>query len=60
MTLSDGVNSYDIRLPKLRYRSLDAAAGGQNADVMQAIEARALYDSTAGVLTDIMITRTPA
>lgn len=59
MTLSDGTNSYVIRLPKLRYRSVEASAGGTNADLMQSIEGRALYNPAGGIVTDIMITRTP-
>lgn len=60
MTLGDGTNSYVIRLPRLRYRTLDANATGNNADLIQTIEGRGLYDPTVGVVTDIMITRTPA
>jgi hypothetical protein len=60
MTLTDGTNTYTFRLPRLRYRSLDVSAGGGNADLMQTIEGRALYDPTVGTVTDIQVTRIPA
>ncbi len=59
MTLTDGSNTYAIRLPRLRYRTLDVNATGNNADLIQTIEGRGLYDPSVGVVTDIMITRTP-
>lgn len=60
MTLTDGTNSYVIRFPKLRYRTVTVEAGGTNTDLMQTIEGRALYSPTAGIVSDITITRTPA
>lgn len=60
LTLTDGTNTYVIRLPRLRYRGTDVNATGNNADLIQAIEGRGLYDPTTGIVTDIMITRTPA
>jgi hypothetical protein len=60
LTIGDGTNSYAIRLPRLRYRTNDANASGNNEDMVQSIEGRGLYDPTAGVVSDIMITRTPA
>jgi hypothetical protein len=59
LVLSDGTNSYTIRLPKLRFRNVEANASGNNSDIMQTIEGKALYDPTGGVVTDIMITRAP-
>jgi len=60
LTMGDGVNSYSFRLPRLRYRNVDVPATGNNADLIQTIEGRALYDPTAGIVTDIQITRVPA
>ncbi len=60
VTLTDGTNIFVVRLPKLRYRQVEANAGSTNTDLMQTIEGRALYDPSGGVVTDIMITRTPA
>lgn len=59
MTIGDGTNSYAIRLPRLRYRNVTANATGNNTDLIQTIEGRALYDPTAGVVTDIQVTRAP-
>jgi hypothetical protein len=59
MTIGDGVNSYSFRFPRMRYRTLTANATGNNTDLVQTIEGRALYDPTAGVLTDLQITRAP-
>lgn len=58
MTLTDGTNSYAIRLPKLKYRNVTADAEGNNADMMQTIEGRALIDAT--LATSLQVTRTPA
>ncbi len=59
LTLTDGVNTFAFRIPRMRYRTVDVQAGGGNADMVQAVEGRALYDPTAGIVTDIMVTRTP-
>ena len=59
MTMGDGTNTYSFRLPRLRYRNVTVDASGNNDDLIQSIEGRALYDPTAGVVTDIQITRTP-
>ena len=60
ITMGDGTNSYAIRLPRLRYRTVSAPATGNNVDLVQTIEGRALYDPTAGVVSDLMVTRVPA
>jgi hypothetical protein len=58
MTITDGTNTYLVRLPKLRYRNVTADAEGNNADMMQTIEGRGLIDAT--LATSLQITRTPA
>ena len=58
MTLSDGTNTYAIRLPELRFRNVTVNAAGNNADMMQSIEGRALIDPT--LLTSMRVTRTPS
>ena len=56
-TLSDGTNSYALRLPKMKYRNVTVDAEGNSADMMQTIEGRALIDAT--LATSIQVTRTP-
>jgi len=60
MTIGDGTNTYTFRLPRMRYRTVDANATGNNTDLLQTIEGRAIYDPTVGVVTDLMVTRVPA
>lgn len=57
--MTDGTNTYVFRLPRLKYSNVTANAGQANSDIIQQIEGVATYDPTAGVLTDIMVTRTP-
>ena len=59
LTVGDGTSTYSFLLPRLRYRSLDVNATSNASDLIQNIEGRGLYDPTAGVVTDIQITRTP-
>lgn len=60
VTITDGTNSYVIRLPKLKFQNVTANGESNNTDIMQSIEARALYSPAVGVLTDISVTRTPS
>lgn len=60
LTIGDGTNSYAFRLPRLRYRTVEANATANNADLIQTIEGRGIYDPTVGVVTDLMVTRVPA
>jgi len=57
LTIGDGTNSYSFRLPRMRYRTADVQATGNNADLLQSLTGRALYDPTAGVVTDLQVTR---
>ena len=59
LTIGDGTNSYAIKLPRLRYRNVTVNATGNNSDLIQTIEGTALYDPTAGSVTDIQVTRAP-
>lgn len=54
---TDGTNSYTFRLPRLKYSTADANASQGNADLIQQIEGVATYDPTAGVVSDIIVTR---
>ncbi|HMB76904.1 MAG TPA: phage tail tube protein [Kiloniellaceae bacterium] len=44
--LSDGSNSYSVTLPKLKFTSRKAVAGGNNQDIMAECQFQALYDPT--------------
>lgn len=55
--VSDGVNSYTILIPKVRFTGGEVPTPGNDQDVMVNLNWQAIYDST--VLSDIQITRAP-
>lgn len=56
-TVSDGTNSYQVQLPKLRITSGEVPNEGNDNDFMARLGYQAIYDS--GIGSDIQITRAP-
>jgi hypothetical protein len=54
--VSDGSNVYNIVLPKCKFSTRQAFAGGNNQDILAALEFQAILDSTVGA--SIRIDRT--
>ncbi len=51
--VSDGTNSYNFTLPRLKFTSRRAVAGGNNQDVLAELQFQALVDATEGTAIKI-------
>lgn len=57
-TAGDGVNSYTLTLPRVRFTTGEVPVPGNDADFILTLGYQATYDSASG--TDIQISRAPA